>query len=320
MRMLEWNSQDTKVLRNTIYKSYNPKEYTGNGRKFFWITILLTIISEIGISYAIYKQSSTLALLFIFITGIVFYRYQFILHDCSHSTLVASRVENRLYGSIAGFISGYPFDLYKKNHAQHHLHTGTDKDLELNNFIREGNSQGSREQFIKKFLQSFLFLDALILIKNIVKPNFKKRTKDKVSPKKYQNIIYFIFSVLLQIIFLNLFNYEVSLLYFFEAGILLLISVGSVSFTLNRIRGMCEHSVVESLKNYNYTRSHDHGVLNKILAPLAFNYHLEHHIFPEISSGNYAKINEKLRQIFPDSNWISKGYISTIKNYLLNDI
>lgn len=318
--MLKWNSQEVRELRDVVYQSYTPKNFTGSGRWFFWATFLMTVISEVGISYAVSKQSAMLGILMIFITGIVFYRYQFILHECSHSTLVAERAENKLYGDIAGFIAGYPFAIYKRNHAQHHLYTGTSKDSELSNFIQAQNCRGSRKQFLVKLFQSLLLVDAFILIRNLFKSDSQTNTNKKnislVDP--FKNILFFSLSIIFQCVLLNVFNNEKSIIYFLEAGLLFVVSVGSVTFALNRIRGLCEHSIVDVLEKYNYTRSHQKGIINVILAPYNFNYHFEHHIFPEISSGNYEKINQLMGKIFTDSNWVSSGYLSTIKKYLKN--
>lgn len=313
--MLEWGNDEFKELRKKIYQSIEPKDYSLSGRIFFLSTIIFTIGVEIGLSYAVHKQSIILAIPMVLIAGIVFYRYQFILHDCSHATLVKSRNENQIYGTIAGAITGYPFNLYKRNHSQHHLYTGTEKDFELTNFVHPDNGNSQSKQFITKVAHSFFLIDAYLLLKNLVK-TASKQGPAKPSSKKDHQILYLVISAILQLALLNTYNDNSSIINLLIAALLLAISVGSITFTLNRIRGMCEHSIDQKLSFYNYTRTHNKSVINQILSPFNFNYHLEHHLFPELSSGNYADIHHQLNRIFPNRDWVSENYFKTIGNYL----
>lgn len=306
--MLKWGEEECKRLRHHIFETFKPRSFTNQGRWFFYITVIMTIAFEIGISLAVKLDNITLKAFFLVMTGLVFYRYQFILHDASHGTLVEHRKENHVFGNIAGYVVGYPFSLYKKNHSRHHIYTATEKDFELDNFLVENSKQKPSYQFTLKTFKSLLLLDLFQLIKNLF-------ISKKSGEAQVINKLYLFLSVITQMFLLNVFNNTFSLTSFIEALLIFILSIGSITFTINRIRGMCEHSQSKDLEYYNFTRSHKKNILTFIIAPFNFNFHLEHHIFPEMPAGNYPKINKLLEKHFLNNDWISDSYILTIRKY-----
>jgi fatty acid desaturase len=211
---------------------------------------------------------------------------------------------------ISGCIAGYPFSLYKKNHSRHHIYTGTINDSEYDNFVNFNVSQSVSNQFICKILKSIFLIDFMTLLYSLFKSISGIRKNNK------EPIYLYLLSMIVQLFFLNIFNDNNSLMFLVEAMFLMLLSVGSITFTLNRIRGMCEHSITKELEYTNYTRSHKKNYLTFLIAPFNFNFHVEHHLFPELSSGNYPAINESLCKIIPNMKWHSKSYLFTINKFL----
>jgi len=51
-------------------------------------------------------------------------------HECAHGTYLSSRMANRIFGRIWSLSILMNFSLYRREHIQHHVHFGTEKDSE----------------------------------------------------------------------------------------------------------------------------------------------------------------------------------------------
>ena len=162
-----FGSEEAKNLRLKISDHVSIQKYPTKfyGRFFFFLTVLLTITGQLALSFAIHHGDILTIILCTFALGFILVRYQFILHEAAHGVLSRYRLENELYGKIAGYIVGYPFKNYRQNHSKHHTHTATEYDFEFDNFIDFESNTPARIQFIKKILKSILLIDCILLIK-----------------------------------------------------------------------------------------------------------------------------------------------------------
>ena len=311
--MLTWNSKETRDIREAVFAKMDIKKHAPShyGRLFFYSTIFLTMFSELLLSYLFSIRNYYGVATLVFLLGFVLLRYQFILHEASHGVLVANRKENEFYGYTAGYVVGYPLRTYRINHGRHHVHTATKKDFELDNFIDRNHKWSVKRQFLSKILKALFLVDFLILLNTIF---LVTKINDK-SNGKGNNIILLIISGFSQLLLLTYFV-DKNVLDIAQVIFLYILAIGSVTFFLNRIRGVCEHSLYEELRYYNYTRSHVKNYFTFLLAPINFCFHLEHHLFPEISSYHYGKINNFLREKFTNKNWLSQSYIKTIFGFI----
>jgi fatty acid desaturase len=138
---------------------------------------------------------------------------------------------------------------------------------------------------------------------------FKKNPKNKRNFK----IRFFLLSGMIQAYFLTFFSSlsDVPLVFIFY-----FLSVASIAFTINRLRGIAEHTLCENLSVTNYTRSHAKSFFTFLIAPLNFNYHFEHHIFPDVSSYCYPLINSELKNIMPNQEWLSPSFCKTALSFI----
>jgi fatty acid desaturase len=304
--MLSWGTDDCTHLRVSIFQIVGKIKYAKNfyGRSFFFSTLLLAIISEVFISFAVSINSLLLICLAFILNGFIFLRFQFILHEASHGVLSSNKIENDMYGKVAGCISGYPFKLYRTNHSKHHIHTGSNKDIEFDNFLTD-EGPPVWLQFIIKILKCFLLIDALKLIRQLFKIDILKGDSSK------NNLFLFVLILILQLSLLSFFTFP-NILLSITSFLIFALSILSLTFTLNRFRAMCEHSSFKELDYYGNTRSHKKNLFTFLISPINFNFHLEHHLFPDISSYYYPLINKKLLDNNTNQSWLSDSYLSTL--------
>jgi fatty acid desaturase len=204
-------------------------------------------------------------------------------------------------------LCGYNFDNYRSNHSAHHRYVGTEKDTELDNFIKSDPSAGSKRlQMITKLARAGFGLDAIKLIRTAAfggAPRGGRQTGFKVG---------LAVSAVLQTAALGNFA---SGLEFLQAVSVFVFSVVCGTFFLNRARAISEHEIDDSLVDFQNSKSHASGIFSKLISPLNFNYHFEHHVFPDVSSYYYPEINREFRVIFASDKWCRKGYVSTLRAY-----
>jgi fatty acid desaturase len=277
------------LLKYTDEKAYsywrsflNPPRSINQLRSiaYVFLVLFLTFAAFLYLSDIVNKDNVSLQnFLFLYlIIGYIYYQYQFILHEAAHGVLFSSRKVNDTIGSFVGIISGYDFRSYRIGHMKHHKFLGSADDPEYVNFTRNK---------ILVLLKSFLMIDCFYLFTNLA--NLKN--------KKIKGLKTFNFSVLLSIIFYTaltfFFNNSLQHAIFFL--LIFLVAVGSFTFTINRIRSVLEHPEISGKV---VTRSYPKkSFFSLFLAPFNFNFHLEHHIFPEISSSHYPKVHKQLENL-----------------------
>ena len=270
------------LVKDSIYSySKNNANYLINIRSLIYLTFCLTtfilghyflINSDLKISKSIYL---------VILLGYSYYQFQFILHETSHKTMFTNTKVNEFVGNLIGVLAGYDFKTYRVNHMKHHKFLGTDQDPEFGNFIHEENESKSK---IFLLLKSLFFIDFLLLLKNLLLNNQKKGEKSF-------NAIYL--SIPLYLFFMIImYKNDISGLIYHV--FILLLSVGSITFFLNRYRGLSEHPMGKTAEKSMYTKTNKNILFQFLFANFNFNYHIEHHIFPEISSYYYPSINKIL--------------------------
>lgn len=278
-----------KLLRYTDIKAYsywrsflNPPRSINQLRSFVYVflVLLLTFAAFIFLSDIVNKDNINFKnfLYLYLIIGYIYYQYQFILHEAAHGVLFSSRKVNDTIGSFVGVISGYDFRSYRIGHMKHHKFLGSADDPEYVNFTRNK---------ILVLLKSFLMIDCFYLFTNLANLKIKK-IKD-LKTFNFSFLLSIIFYALLTLFLNNTFQHAISFLLIF------LVAVGSFTFTINRIRSVIEHPEISGKV---VTRSYPKkSFFSLFLAPFNFNFHLEHHIFPEISSSHYPELHKQLKNL-----------------------
>lgn len=274
------------------------------GLTYAFSSFVFLIISELFLSYSISCEWYIIIFAVLFL-AVSLLRFQFLLHESSHGVLVKNRYLNDMLGRIAGCLVGYKFETYRVNHSIHHRFVGSDKDTELDNFINLRISASARKQMIMKLAKSLLCIDAFKLIKSIL------LSKNAGGYSYY--LVGVAISAVSQIFILSIFTKNINILYVL---IIYVFTICSIVFFLNRIRAICEHELIDGDKRFEYSKTHISNIFTKFLiSPLNFNYHFEHHVFPEVSSYYYPIISCKLQEQLKSNNWVRNGFFGTLNEY-----
>lgn len=270
-------------------------------------TLILHALCLLAISYSSGVENYWILTLAAVVSSLTMLRYQFILHEACHGVVSSHRPINECIGRLAGMLCGYQFEKYRINHSIHHRYAGTAADTELANFINNPNNYGPRRrQMISKLLSAISGLDAIRLLSQSAPGSRKEKGSNSLF--KFGLIS----SALGQCALLGVFATG---MHYFQAIFVFGVSVLCGTFFLNRVRAISEHAIDESLEPFDYSKTHIIGGLGKLISPLNFNYHYEHHLFPEISSYYYPAINLNLTSALGISTWCRKGFSSSLYEY-----
>lgn len=289
---MKLHGQNIAYWRNEIKSNCHDLYLISNANSLRYVLYVfaLNIFSLFLIGFSI-NTSSWLLLPFVYlVVGYVYYQYQFLLHEASHAVLFSSRKANDLLGKCFGILTGYTFSSYRSNHMKHHKFLGTNLDPENGNFV---NDDKSKTKLL--LLKAFFFIDASNQFLSFFRKNETNSTKIK-STILYSFLLY-IFVVLL----FNFFNHW----NFIQTAIFtlsLVLPIITLTFFLNRLRTIKEHPLGKVYEDTLFTVTHSRGFLwNYLCAAFNFNYHLEHHLMPEISSLHYPRVNSYLVSVIGSS-------------------
>jgi len=226
-------------------------------------------------------------------------------HEGSHRSLFETPTLN---DGLTNWLCGAPVFLdvykYRRHHAQHHVHTGTEKDVDLP--LIEGFPT-SRKSMIRKLFRDisgqtgiktligFAMMNSGYLKWNVagvaekLPADGKSRldyVRNFVVESRATLVFHFIF-------FLLMFSLNLTELFFiWWAGYLF-----AYPFCL-RVRAIAEHAVTEKTSDMlRNTRTTKAGLISRALfAPYHVNYHIEHHALVSVPYWQLPKLHKLLRE------------------------
>jgi fatty acid desaturase len=225
-----------------------------------------------------------------------------LMHDATHFKLLKNKYLNDLVSDV---VLAWPLlfctKSYRQSHFEHHKYTNTSKDPD---FVAKSNSGWIFPLSRKKYF--------LVLLKEVLGINdFTKKVGNLKGEKiKFKNIKY-IFS--LRTLYYSLIL-SISIYFKFLSTLLLywFIPLFTVTEILLQVRYLAEHFGVENNNIYNQTRTTIPSRIEKFfLSPYNVNYHLEHHLFPNVVCYKLADLHKHLlsHQVYKDNSCISNTYI-----------
>ena len=221
------------------------------------------------------------------VISVVAYRMTFIIHDTSHGTLFGRRGENKLVGWLTSSLIFVSFPAFQRLHWVHHLHyrraedpQGTDyndlvpgRDHVLWHLVKPLFALNIVEK-----LANFLSLahcgmtpqeqrDARPLLKNA---GLSERVSSTASILAAQTLILAV----------------VTRGFAFPWGVVFLVPIPLVGLFLSRLRSYLEHGdLVHTDEPGLIARTHRSNFIERnILCSILFNYHNEHHRWPQVPS------------------------------------
>jgi fatty acid desaturase len=224
-----------------------------------------------------------------------------LMHETTHSIAYKTRKLNFYIGELIAWSLMIPMSGYRINHLSHHKRLNTDEDPD---WVRNKNvfyvyPKTKRENILFAFLllSGIVFFPAIYILNR----NFTRY--------KYNKMV----DVFRVIFYLSILTF--SIVYNFWTGLLLywLIPAMTISFFLLSYRGLAEHhGNLEYTHYYNHTRHIDCNWIEKIfLAQHNVEYHLAHHLYPQVPFYNLPKLHNALmkHKTYKENAHITKGYI-----------
>lgn len=291
------------IRKNLINsKKINLLDYS-NSSDFYglWVSSkiffpFLLLIFGLNLSHNIFIN-----IILSFLVGVYAYKFSFIMHDCAHNSLFKSKKLCERLGHFIGLIVATEYNSYRKVHLLHHINLGNKK---LDNDYDEYTF---KEKFVH-LIKPLLFLRVF----NFLKKNNRLVERDE---RNYSNQVKWIiqFAAIQFIIISIISNLGTSIykIFFYY------IALSTVSLFLGRLRTTAEHgrSIKSEDKDKEFTKTHYPNFVDRLfLYDANFNYHLEHHLFPQMSSFHYPKVFKKIKNEIHDDKTLGNGMLATIFN------
>jgi fatty acid desaturase len=216
--------------------------------------------------------------------GLALHGMATIMHEAMHNNAFTNKKLNWLYGFIAGIPSFFSITAYKVNHSIHHRYTGTEKDPdELFNI--------TSNKILTRIMFYIILMFGVVLYLFHVPVNALRF--GSASERKQIVLEYLIMFSIYTIIILSSLHYD-----FFNVvlNVWLIPIIFAVLF--GNIRGWAEHMLTDKSHVLLSTRTVTSSKLFSLLN-LNLNYHLEHHLFPNIPWYNLPKLH---RMLLPEYN------------------
>lgn len=211
-----------------------------------------------------------------------------IMHECSHGTMFKTQRFNDGLGSwLAALPLFINLQAYRPIHRRHHRHAGSAKDPDLNNYKSYPVTKASlRRKFIRDLTGQSAFRQVLGVVKGSNSP-LTQGGSSHGSRIFYKGCLA---QLLLLVPFLLIGHPWLYLLW--------PLAYGTTFMLFLRIRQIAEHAGVPDLANPDprcHTRTTYAGFWERLtVAPVFVNYHLDHHIWPQVPAYHLKKLHQRL--------------------------
>jgi fatty acid desaturase len=239
------------------------------------------------------------------LVGLSMYRLTMVMHDCLHGTLFTSQAANRLCGVTAGAMSGIEFHAFARLHWAHHRHTGEPGDPQGSDYLSlPGSSFGLVRHLLRPLAGYTVFKIGLVMHEL---PQARRRTRVlALAPLVVvQACAAFVAS---------------SYLDYWWLAPLPILSAASFGLFFAQLRGFAEHVAMAGQMPEGCVRSHRPALIDRLLLhDLNFNYHREHHLYPNVPSCRLPELHRRLAAARPAEFALAPSMFATIWRRLTAD-
>jgi fatty acid desaturase len=230
--------------------------------------------------------------------ALVGYRLTFVVHDCSHRTLFATRRENEIVGWLAASILLISFPMYRRLHWTHHLHVRRPQDPQGPDY---NDLVPGRDRVIWHLLKP-LVLGAVVektaafFALQHAGLTAEERATTPASPLAESPRVRL--SAIAAIV-----AAQAGIAWLSTAGLqrpagyaVYLLSLTTLGLFVSRVRSYLEHGALNADQaSLRVARTHPSNWIERnVLAGLNFNYHNEHHRWPQVPSRHLPAVHREL--------------------------
>jgi fatty acid desaturase len=229
--------------------------------------------------------------------GLLAYRLTFVVHDCSHRTLFSSKAENEVVGWVVSAILLTSFVEFRRLHWLHHRHYGRPDDPQGTDYNGLVPGRDSVLWHLAKPLLLFNVVEKLSFFLALQHCGMTA-TERRASEQNPAATLLVRGGSVAAILCAHFVLFVVST----RAGAFLwgypfaLASLPTFALFLSRLRSYLEHGALnQSHGGRLIARTHRSNIVERnLLAAIFFNFHNEHHRWPQVPSQKLQLLHETL--------------------------
>jgi fatty acid desaturase len=300
---------------NNFNKCFNNLKISEFHIKTNWhgiINYLFTISIIFFISFAtIFIDNLIINILFFISIGALQHRLSIFLHECLHFSLFKNKNLNIFVGKISAYLIFFSWG-YRKIHLKHHMHLGHDEDPVAKNYTYYPTGG---KFFLKDLLLNLFGFAALnqFLNQNL---NFRKVDSNSVNSSETLPLLVTQCLVFCFFFFLD---------FWWGYLVFWILPLVTIAKTLAHFRNVAEHVLLRPIpgnKDLERLRTIKSNFIEKFFfAPLGFNYHAEHHMFPGVPYHKLASLSRLLMEepyYKANIDYYNGGYCSLLIKHAIN--
>jgi len=223
------------------------------------------------------------------------------LHEGMHNTLFANRFWNRWVSAALGWVFCISFTAYKVMHTRHHNYLGDPRDPDdYQNYMKNKRMLWIMH-YSRLILGPYLYIILIPLL-----------ALHHSSPKERRHVLEEYAALISVYFFAALFIPGKLLLYMWFIPLI-------ITAHMTAIRGLTQHGITNAQDPFIASRSIQAKPLVAFFL-LNENYHLEHHLFPEIPSYHLAQVHQliwsRLPRVVTGTSYLAflfKFFVASIK-------
>ncbi len=294
-----------------------PREYYERSSTFGYLhvvpdlAVFFLLLWSIGTAPLLAKLGAAVVI------GVVAYRMTFILHDCLHATLFASRGENQAVGWITAALLVTSFPSFRRLHFLHHEHYRRPEDpqgIDYNGLVP------GRDRILRHLLAPLFLLMAWERVGAYFALNHSGLSDEERAPARAlqtggtlrEHAVSGVAIAVAQIVVVAV---STGMFTFWPGYVIYLTSLSTIGLFLSRLRSYLEHgNLSREDVDRLVARTHRSNVVERyVLAGLSFNYHHEHHLWPQVPSRWLPKVHREVTaNILPQGDF-SSSYVASLR-------
>ncbi len=247
------------------------------------------------------------------ILGVYIYKLTIVTHDCAHGTLFASLRTNRLVGMMAGALLGTKFTTFAENHWAHHRNFGVAGDPQSQDYL--GLKESNRSAILLHLLRPLWAYNLFKLVQlNAGIRNEKQASRSSRRWEWRATIGQLLLILIFQAVIAAAISDKGRLwwMVFFYPG-----CAATWGLFYSQLRGFSEHIAPTDRSEEGHIRTHLPNAFDRFFFfALNFNYHVEHHLHPQIPSCHLPKLYDALRGTIHDTESLSTSVWQTVRRRL----
>jgi fatty acid desaturase len=218
------------------------------------------------------------------VIGLMMYRMTVVMHDCAHETLLPSRRLNRVVGTLLGAAAGLSFRTFARLHRRHHHRVGLADDPQGPHYL--GAWSSSRARTLWHLLRPLVGYNLLLLRR------LSAELSGATDVAAGHRLAELVLIAGLQFVCAAIVSHGFR---FWWLAPVPLISAATFGLFFSQLRGFAEHVAMPGVDPAGVVRSHrPHPIDRILLYDVNFNYHREHHLYPQVPSCHLPAVHAAL--------------------------